>query len=182
MAATVKHKSTGAGPLWYRVGHVNTSNNTIQWGNSFWYDNGMNPSIAIFESTIAEVHNGTAGLGPLWYHVGQVNTSSDTIQWGNSVWYDNGLKPTVAIIFEPFKAVEVHNGGYGMGWHGTGLLDNVGYFTGASTIHWYGSAQYDNGMNPCVAAGFRGTVVEVHDGVGGVGPLWYRVAHLPITQ
>jgi hypothetical protein len=167
----------GVGPLWYRVGQVNASSKTIEWGNSVQYDkSGMNPSVAMSGSTVVEVHNGIAGVGPLWYRAGKVNTSSKTIQWENSVRYDNGLNPTVAITLSNGLAlVEVHNGGYGAGplWY------HVGYFTVAG-IHWGASAQYDNsGMNPCVAGGAYGEVVEVHDGVDGAGPLWYRVAYLP---
>jgi hypothetical protein len=179
----VHNALVGVGPLWMRIGQVDTASNTIRWGNNnnaFKYDNGMNPSVAIWGSNVVEVHNGTAGVGPLWYRIGQVNTSNNTIQWGNNnnaFQYDNGFNPTVAIALSNGLGapVEVHNGGYGV----CPLWYHVGYFTAAGTIDWGASAQYDNGMNPCVAAGGSHTVVEVHDGVAGPGPLWYRVAYLP---
>jgi hypothetical protein len=43
-----------------------------------------------------------------------------------------------------------------------------------SFIGFGSSFQYDQGLNPSVAVS-GGTVVEVHNGTGGVGPLWYRV-------
>ena len=39
------------------------------------------------------------------------------------------------------------------------------------------SYQYDRGNNPSVAVN-SGTVVEVHNGTGGAGPLWYRVGQV----
>jgi len=42
---------------------------------------------------------------------------------------------------------------------------------------WGNSIQYDNyGLNP-KAATDGATVVEVHNGWNGAGPLWYRVGH-----
>jgi hypothetical protein len=44
-------------------------------------------------------------------------------------------------------------------------------------VYWSNSVQYDNGFNPKVA--YDGTtVVDVHNGTGGAGPLWYRVGQL----
>jgi hypothetical protein len=182
----VHNAIAGVGPLWMRIGQVDTASNTIRWGNNnnaFQYDNGMNPSVAILGSTVVEVHNGTAGVGPLWMRIGQVDTASNTIRWennNNAFKYDNGLNPTVAFTFlssaQAFGLVEVHNGGYGV----APLWYHLGYFTGATganTIKWVDGGPYDNGMNPSVG-GDSGPVVEVHDGVAGAGPLWYRVAYL----
>jgi hypothetical protein len=167
----------GAGPLWYRVGQVNTANNTIQWGNSSEYDSyGMNPSVAMLGATVVEVQNGGNGAGPLWYRVGQVNTSNKTIQWGNSSKYDEGLNPAVGLDIDGL--VEVHNGGYGAGplWY------HSGHFSGTDTINWGQSYEYDSaGMNPSVS--LTGTIaVEVHDGTDGPGPLWYRVGYFECVK
>jgi hypothetical protein len=44
-----------------------------------------------------------------------------------------------------------------------------------STFNGFGpSFEYDQGFNPSVAVS-GGTAVEVHNGTGGAGPLWYRV-------
>jgi len=177
----VHNATQGVGPLWYRVGQVDTASKTITWNKSFPYDNGMNPSVAIYGSTVVEVHNATQGVGPLWYRVGQVDTASKTITWNKSFPYDNGLNPTVAFTLSSsvLALVEVHNGGYGV----APLWSHIGYFTGPSTIKWVDGEAYDKGMNPCVAASVGyGPVVEVHNGVDGLGQLWYRLAYLPQIQ
>jgi hypothetical protein len=168
-----------------RIGQVDAATNTIKWGNNdsaFLYDKGFNPSVAISGSTVVEVHNATTGVGPLWMRIGQVDAATNTIKWGNNnsafPYVHNGLNPTVAFTLSSgaLALVEVHNEGYGA----APLWSQIGYFTGASTIKWVHGEQYDNGMNPCVAAsvGF-GPVVEVHNGVDGLGQLWYRLAYLP---
>ena len=89
------------------------------------------------------------------------------------VQYDQGLNPSVADT--DLLAVEVHNGGNGAGplWYRVGVISG-------STISWSDSHQYDNfGLNPSVATpsvgiGGLDSVVEVHNGGNGAGPLWYR--------
>jgi hypothetical protein len=45
----------------------------------------------------------------------------------------------------------------------------------AQSFNGFGpSVQYDQGLNPSATVSGV-TVVEVHNGTGGVGPLWYRV-------
>jgi hypothetical protein len=171
-----------------RIGQVDAATNTIKWGNNntaIQYDYGMNPSVAIYGSNVVEVHNGWNGVGPLWMRIGQVDTATDTIkQWGNNntaVQYDYGLNPTVAFTLSSGveALVEVHNGGNGV----APLWSHIGYFTGPSTIKWVDGDPYDKGMNPCVAASVGyGPVVEVHNGVDGLGQLWYRLAYLPQIQ
>lgn len=138
------------------------------FGPSFEYDQGWNPSVAVSDRTVVEVHNGTGSAGPLWYRVGKVNGS--TVAWNDSHQYDNGFNPTVA--FNGTTVVEVHNGGEFAGplWY------RVGEVSG-STITWNDSHQYDNGSNPSVALA-GDVVVEVHNGGDGAGPLWYRMGKL----
>jgi len=38
--------------------------------------------------------------------------------------------------------------------------------------------QYDWGVNPALTGEYPGTLVEVHQGSDGVGPLWYRTGHV----
>jgi hypothetical protein len=172
IAVEVHNGTGGAGPLWYRVGKVNGS--TIAWNDSHQYDNGFNPSVAFNGTTVVEVHNGGAGAGPLWYRVGEV--SGSTITWNDSHQYDNGNNPSVALAGD--VVVEVHNGGAGAGpiWYRMGKLNGA-------TIAWTDSHEYDNGYNPSVGAvvsinnenSILGTnVVEVHNGGGAAGPMWYR--------
>jgi hypothetical protein len=178
----VHNAGAEVGPLWYRIGLVNLSSKTIQWGNNFEYDanGGFNPSVAVSGSTVVEVHNGgNGGIVPLWYRLGQLNGS--TIQWSGSFQYDNGFNPTVG--YDGHRLVEVHNGGFG------GLFPlwyHLGHING-TRINWdsYNPGEYDYGMNPSVAVGYADgfeRVVDVHDGADGVGPLWYRTAYIECIQ
>lgn len=105
--------------------------------------------------------------------------------FGPSIQYDQGRYPSVA-FFGP-RVVEVHNGTGGSGtlWYRVGIVNLT---TGA--FAWNDSYHYDNnGFNPSVALSYNpsassffapngGTVVEVHNGGAGAGPLVYRVGHL----
>jgi len=52
-------------------------------------------------------------------------------------------------------------------------------FEANAQILWGDSAKYDDGgLNPRVASNGVRTVVEVHNGGDGVGPLWYRMGQL----
>lgn len=143
------------------------------FGPSFQYDQGLNPSVAVFNGTVVEVRNGTGGAGPLLYQVGTLNGS--TITWSGSHQYDNnGFNPSVAMVGT--TVVEVHNGGAGPGslWYRVGTLNGT-------TVSWNNSQQYDNGFNPSIAM-TGNTVVEVHNGGAGPGALWYRLGTLNGTS
>src|SRR4051812_5098938 len=47
----------------------------------------------------------------------------------------------------------------------------------AQEPRWGDSFKYDNGVSPAVACDGV-SVVEVHQGTNGVGPLWYRVGQI----
>ncbi|HUI22685.1 MAG TPA: hypothetical protein VLZ74_16830 [Methylocella sp.] len=159
------------------------------FGQSFQYDQGFNPSVAIYNGIVVEVHNGTGGAGPLWYKVGRVAgppvaeqnkldvrpvgglPTPPPITWSDSKQFDdNGFNPSVALVGS--TVIEVHNGGATSGplWYRTGTLNG-------DTINWSEKKQYDTGFNPQVAV-TGNTVVEVHNGGAGVGPLWYRMGKL----
>jgi len=133
----VHNAFAGVGPLWYRIGQVNTSNNTIHWGNNnnaIQYEkNGLNPTVAITFSqsglTPVEVHNGGYGVCPLWYHLSDYYTA-DTINWGVSAPYDNGMNPCVAGgVARPGLGIviEVHNAFAGVGplWYRVAYLQVI---------------------------------------------------------
>ena len=166
----------GAGPLWYRSGHV--TGLAIQWGSSQPYDTGFNPSVAMAGSTVVEVHNGQDGAGTLWYHLGAL-TGGQQIQWGPSYPYDSGWNPKVAFCCG-WGLLEVHNGQAGPGplWYRQGMLTG---FAAGSTIQWSNSLNYDTGYNPSVASTYL-NAVEVHNGQGGVGPLWYHKGLIEVIQ
>jgi hypothetical protein len=180
------HNGGGAaGPMWYHVGQI--SGTVIHWGPSYQYDNGYNPQVAMAGSTVVEVHNGGTSANLMWYHVGQV--SGSTITWGPSYQYDTGNNPSVALTScntnaNPncgLIAVEVHNGSTSAGpmWY------HVGHVSG-STVSWGPSYNYDWGFNPSVGiqlcltnsnTSCGVTVVEVHNGSGSAGPMWYHVGN-----
>lgn len=169
----VHNGTSGAGPLWYRVGIIIQNNNgfDISWGDSYQYDNGFNPAVTISGQNVVEVHNGTGGAGPLWYRVGQINGMQ--INWSNSYQYDNGFNPSVA--FNGSGIVEVHNGSYEAGpmWYRTGTFSGNG-----TTIQWENSVNYDTGWNPKVAYSPNSgsfLLIEVDNGGGAFGPMWFHI-------
>jgi hypothetical protein len=165
---------SSAGPMWYRVGRVNAQ--TIQWGDSYNYDNGFNPSVGmqpcvVADSscgmTIVEVHNAENTPGPMWYRVGRW-TKGSSITWYNTMQYDQGWNPRVAVSGE--YALEVHNAGNTQG----SLWYHLGYL-GTGNVDMGLSYRYDTGSNPSVAIDREyGTAVEVHE--GDTGTLWYHSA------
>ena len=56
--------------------------------------------------------------------------------------------------------------------------------TASNTIKWgnnNNAFKYDNGMNPSVAIS-GSTVVEVHNALVGVGPLWMRIGQVDTAR
>jgi hypothetical protein len=170
------HNGQGqAGEMWYHVGQI--SGSKITWGPAYTYDYGYNPSVAFAGSTAVEVHNGQGGAGPLWYHVGTVSGSQ--IQWGPSNNYDWGYNPKVAFYnsecyTDPPTVVEVHNANA----YPSDLWYHNGSYLGGTTLNLGPTTQYDWGWNPSVAgeSNFNG-VIEVHNGQGAFGPMWYHVGN-----
>jgi hypothetical protein len=170
------------GPMWYHVGTVNilpgrfSLGKTITWGPAYCYDAGYNPSVALAGSTAFEVHNGEDGAGPMWYDVGTI--SGTKITWGPSNSYDWGYNPKIAAFVGscydgPPTVIEVHNGSSYPG----GMFYHYGSWPGfGTTLNLGPSTEYDWGWNPSIAADpdFNG-VVEVHNGQGTSGPMWYHV-------
>ena len=163
----------GDGPMWYHVGTINGKK--ITWGPSNSYDWGYNPSVALVGSTAFEVHNGQGGAGPLWYHVGTVG--GNQITWGPSNSYDWGWNPKIAAFAancydDPPVVMEVHNANSYPG----DLWYHYGDWPGGTTLALGPTTEYDWGWNPSIAADsdFNG-VVEVHNGQGTFGPMWYHV-------
>jgi len=142
----------------------------LGFGESYHYDNGLNPSVAANSGTVVEVHNGTDGAGPLWYKVGHLNGSVPT--WSSSYEYDNGYNPSVAMNAtsgNDTTVVEVHNGSNASG----PLYYRVGEVVG-DTVVWGSSRQYDDGYKPSVALSGN-VVVEVHNASPSGGGLWYHI-------
>jgi hypothetical protein len=168
------HQANGSttGPLWYRTGQIHP-NGSVKWAaNSYQYDSGAQPSVALDGSTVIEVHqaNDPGVVGPLWYHTGVI-LPDGTMVWGGGAKYDTGALPSIALSGPTF--VEVHQadsgGVVGPLWYHTGTLKDDGTTTWAVTAY-----QYDNGAVPRIALA-GSTMIEAHQADGTtVGPLWYR--------
>jgi hypothetical protein len=144
--------------------------------NSFDYDNGFNPRVALAGKNVVEVHNAGVGVGPLWYHVGQLSKPFSGIKWGGSHQYESaGENPAVALAGK--TVVEVHNSVDGVG--------SLEYVVGTvnpsnDTITWGTTFPFDNGYNPTIA--IVGTkVIEVHNAKTEVGPLWYSTGTVNVA-
>jgi hypothetical protein len=125
------------------------------------------------------------------YHIGTWLGSSVVdapplfIYWGDGVYYDVGWNPKVA-FFSGGQVMEVHNGS---GWPGP-MWYHYGSWNGGpapaapvldngATLNMGGSYEYDWGWNPSVAAsGIPGSAVEVHNGSGSAGPMWYHAGSI----
>src|SRR5712692_3665558 len=156
--------------LWYHTGQpFRGAARRVQWARDpYPYDYGVAPAIAMYGSTIVEVHQGQEGFGPLWYHTGWVQPDG-TVRWARDPYpYDYGVKP--AIVMYDTDIVEVHQGQEGIGplWYHTGQMRPFG------NVWWDLDAYpYDYGVNPSLSR--QGTyLVEVHQAAEGVGPLWYH--------
>ncbi len=128
------HNNANATPgsLWYHVGTLNTTNQTVTWGPPYSYDTGWEPKVALVVSSgdddmsplgsqplVLEAHNGQGTFGPMWYHLGHVDNGSQ-ISWAPPVQYDYGWNPSIGWLWLYdgglyLGAVEVHNGQNGFG-------------------------------------------------------------------
>ena len=124
------HQSHVGSDLWYRVGVVDPTAKTIDWGESHKYDIGRLPMCDFDGNTIVEVHEGHDDLS-LWYRVGTVEEQTRTINWKRSVNYDDrGRSPVIAIRGN--IAVEMHQSHDGTDlWYHVGILDRATGF-----INW----------------------------------------------
>jgi len=99
------------------------------------------------------------------------------ISWGPSQDYDRGYNPSLAGSNEGFM-VEAHNGQAGPGpmWYHVGQA-SLGW--PSPSVVWGPYQHYDWGYNPSVAGCLNSNIiVEVHNGQGGPGPMWYHVGSI----
>ncbi len=129
--------------LWYRVGQVSLSNDTISWGPSRQFDWGYHPNVAVYGDTVVEVHQASqTDPSALWYSVGTLQTQTMTISWGPAYHYDNGSSPAIAFV-DGSDVKEVHQGAPGAVW------TDIGTRSG-STINFGQPQNYDSGAHPGV--------------------------------
>lgn len=123
--ATVVSVHSHSDRLYYRVGTVNAEDKTIDWSDSYKYDNGILPDIAIQGDTVVEVHQ-SENYNTLWYRVGEINGLD--IAWYGSRKYDTGTHPGVGLLGNG-TVVETHTSDN----HDT-LWSHVGAIQGADII------------------------------------------------
>ena len=170
------HEGTanGFGPLWFRTGRIQLDGSVV-WSDSYQYDNGARPSVAISGNDIIAVHQGSAnGYGLLWYKTGRIQFDGK-VSWSPTGYsYDNGGAPRVAMSGP--NIIEVHQGSanvYGPLWY------KSAQFQADAQVKWAATANYyDMGASPAVA--LQGaTILEVHAGSANVpGPLWFHAGQI----
>jgi hypothetical protein len=99
-----------------------------------------------------------------------------SIKWGSSEPYDVGYNPSVTGSFGNYM-LEVHNGQDGPGtmWYHVGQA-SYEWPSPSPSIKWSQYQAYDWRYNPSVAGCPQSnTVIEVHNGQGGPGPMWYHL-------
>jgi hypothetical protein len=137
------HQSHIGTNLWYHLGVLNASGQSIEWGESHRYDQGRTPQCDFDGTTIVEVHQGHNDTD-LWYRVGTADIQSRTIDWNPGHQYDRGRIPTVAVHGN--TVVEIHQS-----HEGENLWCKVGQLNRASgTISWSPSSKYGIGRIPSI--------------------------------
>jgi 8-oxo-dGTP pyrophosphatase MutT (NUDIX family) len=148
----------GSGQLYYQVGRV--KGDTIDWGESHYYDNGVQPSVAITnDGLVVEVHT-SQNFNTLYYHVGRVK-GDNTIDWGESHYYNDGVYPSVAITNDGL-VVEVHQSQS----HNTLWYRGTGQVNSNTIDDWDDkkkSKNFGDGTTPRVACNGQ-LAVETHSG------------------
>ncbi|MCC5612663.1 hypothetical protein LC612_39725 [Nostoc sp. CHAB 5834] len=126
--------------------------NTIQWGSSHKYNNGVTPCIAINNQGVVVAVHQSESRTTLWYHVGRVD--GDNIYWGPSLQYDDGVEPSVAITDGGF-VIEVHKSqSTDTLWCHVGTINN-------DSINWSESFNFDTGSTPSVACNSK-LAIQTH--------------------
>lgn len=115
----VHRSELGATDLWYHVGKI-TSDNKIDFGESRFFANGADPSVALTDAgdVIVSWKEGTE----LMQRFGQINMSDFSINWiGDKQPYDSGNTPSVAAAGR--MAITAHEGAaFQTLWYSTSLI------------------------------------------------------------
>ena len=169
--------------LAYRAGEVVKEKNQIDWNQlndkkeqGKKYDTGNNPSVAINNKVVVEVHE--TGTGEIWYHTATLKPNpsdkDDRVDFNEGFYYDKGDSPSVAINDDGI-VVEVHHSDGNL-WYRAGEVKG-------KNINWQpvndsGSkiGNYNSGNTPSVAINNNGVVVEVHE--NETGEIYYHIAFL----
>jgi len=106
------HKGANSDKLYYRVGKINSDQETVTWDeSSHQYDSsGKTPTVAVDSyGKVLEVHKG-ANSDALYYRPGTMGNGF-TVDWASSSKeYDTSGNGPVVAINDQGKVVEVHKG------------------------------------------------------------------------
>lgn len=150
------------------------------FGGSFQYENqGFNPSVAIYDGVIVEVHNGAQGAGPLVSKVGRLAQPIAVLRSASAA-PAQGASPAPAKEASPPPAQEASPAPAKKEASpapakeaSAALRINPPPFT-LPPISWGDDQQFDDdGFNPSVAL-TGSTAIEVNNGKATLGPLYYR--------
>jgi len=104
------HEGDWGDNLYYRVGEVNSTNKTVDWGKSISYDNsGQNVAGAVNAlNIVVDVHEGWWNGSNLYYRVGMLYGADKQIKFeDDSHQFGSGHLPSVALD-DLGRVVEVH--------------------------------------------------------------------------
>lgn len=149
---------------------------SVCFGLSEPHDEGFRSGLAMRGDLVVGVHQ-SQNQKDLWYRIGGVEIG--IVRWITGHQYDTGITPAVAFAGNA-TIVEVHKSE-----NNDRLYYHVGSIAGTTpqdiSITWSKSDDYDNGVQPRVAANASGLVVEVHKSEKE-DVLWYHVGHVDGTR
>jgi hypothetical protein len=150
------------------------SMDSVCFGLSEPHESGFRSGLAMKGDLVVGVHQ-SQNKKDLWYRIGFVEIG--IVRWMTGDPYDTGITPAVAITGS--TVVEVHKSE-----NHDRLYYHVGTVEGTTpdiSINWSKSVDYDDGVQPRVAANASGLVVEVHKSQNE-DALWYHVGHINGTS
>ncbi len=101
------------GSLWIRAGTLSRDGDVV-WGEARQYGQGLSPSVALFGSTVVEIHQGQDEAGQLWINTGSLGADG-RVTWKATSAYDTGARPALGVDPRSGRFAEVHQGGLGAG-------------------------------------------------------------------
>ncbi|MBR8827258.1 MAG: hypothetical protein DSM107014_05030 [Gomphosphaeria aponina SAG 52.96 = DSM 107014] len=167
--------------LYYRVGIVNEAQTAIDWGDSYFYDTGDKPSIALSSDgktavAVAQWREKSKDDYGLYYSVGTVNETTKTIDWEDDQKFGRGIYPDIAMD-DNWNVVLVDEG------QTKDTIGDLYYQVGKVNpnqkfITWYEDTQYTKGYDPAIAMTDDGSEIIV--GASETGNYFNKLEFPPV--